>query len=268
VTGVKIIKSDDLNIEWWARDEMRRKKLFEKQSDKEIRKALEAAFLYDPRVMSFNPKIEVNDGTVTLKGTVDNLKAKQSAEEDAKNVVGVRRVKNHLKVQPLSTPTEKDLKQEIEGALLADPFVDRYDVNVSVSYGVVYLSGKVNTNFEKYRAEWVTEGIRGVVAVFNNLDYNYEWKWKRDSEIKDNVEEQLRWSLYVDQDDIDVTVKNGVVTLAGEVSTWGEYNVVKKNAYEGGAKDVRNNLIIKNPFYYGPYGKYPFWAPPLYNHYY
>lgn len=210
----------------------------------------------------------MNDGTVVLKGIVDNLKAKQSAEEDARNVVGVRRVKNHLKVQPLSTLTVKYLKKEIEGALLADPYVDRFDVNVNVSYGVVYLSGKVNTNYEKYRAEWVTEGIRGVVAVFNNLEYNHEWKWKRDSEIKDNVEEQLGWSLYIDQDDIDVSVKNGVVTLKGEVSTWGEYNVAEKNAFEGGAKEVRNNLSVLNPFYYGPFGKYPFWAPSLYNNYY
>jgi osmotically-inducible protein OsmY len=266
VAGVRIVKSEDLNVEWWARDEMRRKQLYESQSDENIKKALKTAFLYDPRVMSFNPIVEVNDGTVLLKGTVDNLIAKQSAEEDAKNVIGVRRVKNHIKVQPLSTAMGQDLKAEIEKALLADPYINRFAVKVDVSDGMVYLMGKVNTNFEKYRAGQIAQGIRGVVDVFNNLEYNYKWKWQRDSDIKENVEEQLRWSLFVDPDDIDIDVKNGVVTLTGEVSTWGEYNAAEKNAYEGGAKEVRNELTMMIPFYYGLYGNYPLWAPPLYNY--
>ena len=42
---------------------------------------------------------------------------------------------------------------------------------------------------------------------------------RSDSDIKRDVEDELRWDPDVDSTDIAVTVKNGVVTLAGQVDT-------------------------------------------------
>lgn len=262
VSGVEDVKAEDLDVEWWARDEMRRKSMFENRTDEEIKKAVKTAFLYDPRVMSFNPVVEVNQGTVTLKGMVDNLKAKRTAEEDARNVVGVWRVNNLLKVRPVVVPTNLELKNRVARAFINDPYVERQDINIDVTYGVVYLNGEVNTSFEKFQAELVAETVLGVVDVKNNLNYNYEWTWKPDREIKSDVKDQLKWSLFVDGDDVDVSVDDGVVTLEGEVNNWSEYDVAEKNAYEGGAKDVENKLSVIYPFY-GPYNPYPFWSHPV-----
>jgi hypothetical protein len=55
--------------------------------------------LYDPRVISFNPEVNVTNGKVVLTGVVSNLKAKRAAEIDARNVVGVWKVENLLKVK-------------------------------------------------------------------------------------------------------------------------------------------------------------------------
>ena len=137
------------------------------------------------------------------------------------------------------------------------------DITIDVSYGRVYLLGKVNNSFEEFQAERVVETVGGVVAVINKLEHEYEWKWRADWEIKDNVEEQLTWSLFVDASDINVTVDDGIVTLEGEVNNWSEYNAAEENAFEGGAKDVRNKLTVLHP-YYGPYNQYPFWTHPLY----
>ncbi len=263
VSGVEDVKAEDLEVEWWARDEMRRKSMFQDRSDQEIKNAVEAAFLYDPRVMSFNPVVEVNQGTVTLKGMVDNLKAKQAAEADARNVIGVWRVNNLLKVRPAIVPTDLELKNHIVQAFINDPYVERPDINIETNHGVVYLNGKVNTSFEKFQAELVAETVLGVVDVENNLTYNYEWTWKPDREIKSGVKDQLKWSLFVDSDDIDVSVDDGVVTLEGEVNNWSEYDVAEKNAYEGGAKDVENKLSVIYPFY-GPYNHYPYWPHPIF----
>lgn len=53
---------------------------------------------------------------------------------------------------------------------------------------------------------------------------------------------------FFDQDGIFVTVADGIVTLVGEVDTLRDRHVATENAYEGGAKEVRNRLKVR----YGP----------------
>lgn len=47
----------------------------------------------------------------TLTGTVDNVKAEKTAEQDAKHTVGVQRVKNLLKVRPGLEINDQELKE-------------------------------------------------------------------------------------------------------------------------------------------------------------
>lgn len=269
VAGVKSFDNDDLEIKWWARDDMVRMSTTVSRTDEEIKNAVEDAFLYDPRVLSFNPSVEVSNGTVTLSGVVENLKAKRSAEKDARNTLGVWRVKNHLKIRQ-DVPGNDELEKRVATALLNDPYVERYDVTVNAYNGWVYLSGDVNTSFEKNHAERITEGVKGVVGVDNNLEYDYLWTWKPDWEIREDVKDQFQWSVFVDEDDINVSVDNGVVTLTGTVGSWSEKDDAAKNAYQGGAKDVKNNLVVDYR-YYGPYGPYYFGSydtAPYYQPYY
>lgn len=252
VAGVRSVDDTKLDIQWWARDEMRRRKAYATRTDEEIEQAVEDALLYDPRVNSFNPSVGVSAGTVTLSGVVEDLRAKRAAEQDARNTLGVWRVKNNLKVRP-EIPANEELENRVTTALLGDPYVDRFDVTVEAYSGWIYLSGDVNTSFEKHQAEQVAERVKGVVGVVNYIDFEHQWTWKPDWEIKADVEDQLEWSVFVDADDINVSVEDGVVTLSGTVDSWSESNDAEKNAYQGGAKDVRNLLTVTYP-YYGPYG--------------
>ncbi len=252
VAGVKSVDTDGLALNWWARDDMRRKSAYTSRADEEIKKAVKDAFLYDPRILSFNPEIEVSDGTVTLSGIVDNLEAKRSAEWVARNTLGVWRVKNHLKVRT-EIPSNEDLEQRVATALRNDPYVERYDITVDAYNGWVNLSGKTNSAFEKNQAERVAEGVKGVVGVNNTLENDYSWAWKPDLEILEDVKEQLWWSPFVDSDEIVVSVDRGVVTLTGTVDSWSEYDDAEKNAFQGGARDVTNDLVVDSR-YYGPYG--------------
>lgn len=253
VSGVNSVNTDGMMIQWWARDRMLRDKQAIR-SDKEIKAAVRDAFVYDPRIFSFNPEVEVNFGTVTLSGVVDNYLAKKAAEQDAKNTVGVLMVQNQLKVRPLDLPTDEQLKKRIEGALTKDPYINRFALNIDTFNGIVYLTGDVNTSFEKSHAESVVQKVKGVTDIVSNIQYDYQWKWKPDWELKKDVQQQLDWSVFVNEDQIDVEVDQGIVTLSGDVSTWIDYNAAEKNAYEAGAKDVKNKLVVLNnnygPFYY------------------
>jgi osmotically-inducible protein OsmY len=255
VAGTTDVDASGLEVKWWARDTMRRSSSYVGRSDEEIERAVQDAFLYDPRVMAFEPTVSVENGTVTLAGIVDNLAAKEAAEQDARNTVGVWRVRNHLKVRPVGEMSDADIEAQVGDAFYQDPYLERWEIDIDSNLGLVTLSGTVNTSFEKRQAEDVAEGVAGVIGVVNKLEYEHEWEWKPDWEIRADIEDELWWSTFVDSDDINVEVEDGVATLTGEVDTWSERNAAEKNAFDGGAKDVENQLKVTYQ-YYGPYPAY------------
>lgn len=267
VAGVHSVSAKDLKVEEWARDERLRKNKYVLKTDEEIKEAVKDAFFYDPRVISFNPDITVENGVVTLTGIVNNLKAKRAAEKNAKNVVGVFRVKNYLKVRPAFIPDDNDLTAEIETAMQKNPIVEKWEIDVSANNGVVYLNGTVDSYFEKSKAEDLASKTKGVIVVENNLkvsddndyyfyDY-YGWNsyyppyhidventYKDDVAIKEDIIDELWWSPYVNEDEVNISVKNGTAILNGTVDTKREKLFAEINALEGGAKSVQNNLVV------------------------
>jgi osmotically-inducible protein OsmY len=260
VSGVTGIDGNALEIEWWARDSMRRKASFADRDDEELQQAVKDAFLYDPRVLSFRPEVSVADGVVTLSGTVRDLAAKRAAEADARNVVGVWRVKNRIKVRPLDVDDD-GIEARLADVFFEDPLLTRWDITIDSMLGVVTLTGTVNTPFEKNRAERLAARVSGVVEVINRLEHQYRWTPRPDWEIRADIEDHLWWSPFVDADDVRVEVDAGVATLSGEVATWGERRAAERNAFEAGAKAVRNELTV-NRRLYGPYPTYDVPLPP------
>ncbi len=268
VAGVKEVNTDGLNVERWARDEDLRTNKYVNKPDNEIRQAVNDAFLYDPRVFAFNPEVSVNNGKVTLSGVVDNLKAKKAAEMDAKNVVGVWRVVNLLKVRGVDFPTDDTIEKNVNTALSWNPYIESFKIGVMAINGTVYLSGTVDTYFDKYEAEDVTSATKGVIDVENNLmvsqasvpfvfDYEYGYYHpyghsygrgytpvKSDLAIRSDIEDQIYWSPNVDLSDVDIKVNNGIANLNGTVDSWNEYYHAEKNAFEGGALSVENDLRV------------------------
>jgi len=269
--GVEAVNAEELKVEPWAKDKMKKPNNVDIKSDDEIKKAVKDAFLYDPRVFSFNPDISVSGGIVTLTGIVDNLKAKRAAEQDAKNTAGVWRVKNYLRVRGENPPSDDKLVENVQDALKRDPYLERYQLGVSVLNGAVYLTGIVDSYFDKTHAEDVASRVNGITDIHNSLivsfpaygyyfwpySYHYEpyyynrpavdlnWTYKNDAEIQSDIGSQLFWSPFVDRDQVNITVNNGVATLTGTVDSWNEYNAATENAWQGGARSVINKLKVK-----------------------
>jgi osmotically-inducible protein OsmY len=270
IPGVKSVDSKDLMVKKWARDDDLRKSKYVAKSDQEIYGAVTDTLMYDPRVFSFNVTPEVSNAVVTLRGTVDNLKAKHSAAQDARNTVGVLAVKNRIKVRPESPVTDDKNKERVEHAIERNPYVESYDISVIATNRIVDLYGIVNSYFEKIQAGNVASRVNGVVAVDNNISVNDSYNSyyyspyvddsyaddedgygylprnaiKSDAKIKEDIENEFFWSPFVDSDDITISVKDGVATLTGKVNSSSEYYSATKNAYEGGATFVNNDLVI------------------------
>jgi osmotically-inducible protein OsmY len=257
VAGVVSVDDRDLQVNpLLDRDEMRRVDKPVLLSDNEVRQALEDVFSYDPRISRSNLEIMVNKGIVTLRGQVENLAAKQAAEKDAENTVGVWEVKNHIKVRPnLIGPqtrpmpdADADLARDVRAVLARHPYIHQHEIGVTVNNRLVILRGMVDSGFEKEMAAKTVSRVRGVAEVINNLELHREWQPKEDWEIMRDIKDELRWSPFVDEDNVSIDVMDGVATLTGDVDTLRERHIATENAYEGGARQVRNRLKVK----YGP----------------
>jgi osmotically-inducible protein OsmY len=270
VAGVRSIDHSGLEVRWWANDKNLRKNKYPARTDQEIENSIEDAILYDPRVFSFEIKPESDNGWVTLRGEVDNLKAKLVAEKIAEHTTGVIGVTNRIKVKDGETfPSDREIEAGIYSALQNNATTESTDISVDVKNGTATLSGTVDSYLEKKEAEWVASDIKGVTDVNNTLrvNYPYSYYWwgsypyfdlymtppsseyltrrMDDKQIKKEVENQLWWSPFVDSDEVTVMVDDGNVTLTGRVDSWREYRIAAINAWEGGAYSVDNKLIVE-----------------------
>jgi len=269
VLGVTQVDTSQLEVERWARDDELRGQKYIVKSDSELQEAIEDALLFDPRVASFEVETEVDNGIVTLRGEVNNLEAKRAAEQDARHTVGVANVINRIKVRPEDAPSDTEIANAQRGAFLRDPYVERFDITTSVIDGTAYLYGTVDSYFEKRRAGHLASRTFGVVEVENFIDsedvsptvvdpyvdpdfvdrevmedYEVRSPYLTDAELKDEIEDEIWWSPFVDSDEVTVTVDNGVATLTGTVDSWSERESATENAYEGGATLVDNEMLV------------------------
>jgi osmotically-inducible protein OsmY len=256
VPGVQGVNVDDVEIESWAAVPMRREPDVDPDlSDQEVAAAVRDAFLYDPRVYSFEPTIVADDGVVTLMGSVSSVAARAAATETALNTIGVYRVRNQLHVNPVDELTETELEPRVRNVLAWNPYVDRHEITVDAVGSRIYLYGDVDSSFERAEAERVASSVSGVSAVTNMIrvrddDSAPPLDWM----LRQEVESQLYWNPWVDSTSIDVSVQGGVVTLSGALDDWRAYVSAVDDAYQCGAERVVTNVTIREstPSYFVP----------------
>lgn len=244
IDGVERVETASLEVRWWAQDAMTRDAI-PAPADTAVRAAIVDAFVLSPRVSSFRPTVEVTDGAVTLRGTVDNLAAKAEAERIAWNTVGVTDVTNELRVAPPLPMEDLALATRVQQALQRDPFLDAYDVVVTADDGIVTLAGTVDHRFAKDYAEDVAMRQRSVLAVVNVLDVEAPVTIKDDVALENDVRAELYWNPWVSADEVAVTASSGTVTLMGTVDSRFERQQAEAEAYDAGAMLVENVLVIR-----------------------
>ena len=179
-----------------------------------IESAVKERLANDGRLKSKGVEVKAKNGMVTLSGTVETITEKALAEHLVESTYGVKGVVNNLMVRP---PVSKDdeIRKAVEEALRTTPALEKQDVQVDVSQGVVTLKGSVDTLAQSLAAESAAKKIRGVVDVVNML--KVVETPRPDREIERDVVLYLQASPLVNLDDLDVSVKDGVVKLKGKI---------------------------------------------------
>ena len=141
----------------------------------------------------------------------------------------------------------RELQEIVLSALDFEPSVDAAKIAVTAHEGVVTLRGSVKTFIEKYTAERVTGRVYGVRGLANEIEVQPNHDTRRDdSTIAEAAATALGWDAAVPARSVQVTVRDGWVTLKGEV----EWQYQKLDAERvvrrvSGVKGVSNLIIVK-----------------------
>lgn len=261
VKGVTAVSVNGVTVASEGTDSVPLSKPLPDADDESVAKAVRRAFSLDPRIDAETIEIYAKDGVVTLDGRVERAGTRWALAETARATRGVWMVRNNVGIRPGMISTrdpmvegDPRISQRVRTALLANAEVHQHEIGVEVTGGVAELTGTVDSDHQKAVAERVVSEVRGVVRVANRIDVAAEeTARKSDPEIREDIRDELFWTPFVDGDDITVTVRGGVATLAGVVDTLEARRAATKNARDGGAVEVRNRLRVRvGPAYYQP----------------
>lgn len=213
----------------------------------QIKKDLVDQLSWDNRVDANSINVKVEDSKAILTGSVITYSEKIAAGQIAWSVTGVNLVDNQLQVEfptTFSIPSDQEIKDSIEQRLIWNISIDSSEILIDVSSGIVTLSGSVTSFWQKTSAQIEAEKASGVINVINKLAVVPTEKIN-DEIIGERIMERVDKNTVADVNNIDVKVKDGQVSLSGQVPTWDAWRSVYDAAqYTSGVTEVEDKLSI------------------------
>ena len=147
---------------------------------------VKTALLFHRSVSATETEVLAKDGTVTLRGKATSAAQKDLTTEYAKDVEGVKNVKNEMTVlTAVKKPGEKTTGEKVDAmtesvddasitalvktTLLYHRSTSALNTTVSTKDGVVYLGGKAKNASEEDLATKLVSDVHGVKKVVNNM---------------------------------------------------------------------------------------------------
>src|SRR3984885_11937435 len=114
--------------------------------------------------------------------------------------------------------TESDMRRDVEDEIRADPDAESTAIAVSVNGGVLTLTGSVHSWRQKLHVETLAKRISGRMTVANEIQVIFGASdWRPDPQVARALIANLNEELPFLCGHIKSTVKDGWITLAGEV---------------------------------------------------
>lgn len=209
-----------------------------------LQKDVQDAIKWEPLLHAAEIGVTVQDGIVTLSGTVDSYAKKAEAEHAAKNVAGVKAVVEKIDVHfgHMAKKEDAEIAREVIDAFNWNWEVPNDKVNVKVENGWITLGGELQWNYQRDAAGRSVNSLTGVRGVFNNITIKPD---AHDKIEKETIERALSRNWSIDDDDIKVAVKGNRVTLKGTVDSLYQKDEAGRIAWNApGVWTVDNELVI------------------------
>ncbi|MEI6391491.1 MAG: BON domain-containing protein [Verrucomicrobiota bacterium] len=147
-------------------------------SDTWVGLKVKTALLFHRNVRATKTDVNVTDGIVSLSGEASSLAQKELTTEYAKDVEGVKGVKNDMTIaktpaKPDETVGEKiddaSITAQVKMSLLSHRSTSALKTKVETTDGVVTLSGVAKNQAEKSLVTKLASDVNGVGSVVNNM---------------------------------------------------------------------------------------------------
>ena len=143
--------------------------------------------------------------------------------------------------------TDRELQESVLKALEFEPGIEAAGIGVTAHNGVVTLRGSTTTFYEKRMAEIATSHVYGVRAIANDIEVQPTHHTKRsDPAIAEAAANALSWDAAVPANAVQVTVRDGWMTLGGKVDWRYQRDAaesVVRRLY--GVKGITNAILVK-----------------------
>lgn len=142
---------------------------------------------------------------------------------------------------------DETIKKQVIDHLYWDSRVDASEIQIKVEDQVVELRGSVPSYTESEAALFDAWSIPQVAGVKNQLFIKYPSAVDvpSDSEVKSIIQKQLEWSRSISEDDIDIMVDKGVVTLEGAVNAyWKKFRIEQISSDVKGVMQINNKISV------------------------
>ena len=160
-----------------VKNEIAVKPAYSEHSDAWIAFKIRSRLLVKANVSATATTVGVQDGVVTLTGTADNIAQKDLTAVYAKEIDGVKSVKNDIvvKAAPATAETigekidDASITSQLKYALLSHKGTSALKTKVTTTDGVVVITGEAASDAEKSLVTKLAGDVRGVKSVSNNM---------------------------------------------------------------------------------------------------
>lgn len=143
-----------------------------KRSDTEIAQAAVNALKWNTQLSTEKIKVKVEDGWITLEGTLEWEFQKTMARNALENLFGVKGIINKITISPKIKSNE--IKQKIKAALIRSATIDSEKIFIETIGDKVILTGTVRSYAEKQDAEDAACAAPGVAKIDDQLEIESE----------------------------------------------------------------------------------------------
>lgn len=166
-----------------VKNEIKIEPAYPEHSDKWMAMKIRGRLLVKGNVSATNTTVDVQDGNATLTGTADNQAQKELTAAYAKDIDGVKTVKNEIVVnepvagaKPAAVSTtvgekidDASITSQVKYALLSHKSTSALKTKVTTIDGVVRVTGDAESDSEKALVTKLASDVRGAKSVTNDM---------------------------------------------------------------------------------------------------
>lgn len=214
------------------------------KSGLDLHKDVVEELAFDPSFDERGIAVAVNDGVVTLTGTVQSYTQKLAAEKAVKRVRGVHGIAEELLVElpAAHKRNDVDLARYAIDALRWNANLAADSVIVKVEAGWLTITGTVDWQYQREAARLAVAPLAGVRGVTNDITIRQRVVV---GDVRIQIRDSFERSADIDADRVRIEAKDGTVTLRGPVHSLTERDDATVAAYSvSGVANVRNLLTV------------------------